>query len=296
RHKTAMGRATLSRPMQLALASGIIHPDATILDYGCGRGDDLRTLSGLEYDCVGWDPVHRPDGEKRPSEVVNLGYVVNVIEDLGERAETLKSAWKLAEQVLIVAARVDFQAGEDFEDCADGVLTGRGTFQKFFTQPELRDWIDTTLDVLSVAAGPGIFFVFRHEEDRQRFSSRLFRRRLSAPIGTISDELFDAHREMLAPLTEFFEDRGRLPQPEELENSSALIEAFGSIAKAFRVVRNATGELAWNEIEDQRSDDLLVYLALQKFRNRPKASELPVELRYDVKAFFGSYTAGCSEA
>ena len=110
RHKTAMGRGHLSRPIQLALASGLIHREATLLDYGCGRGDDERTLSGLGYDCVGWDPVHRPDGEKRPSDVVSLGYVVNVIEDPTERIETLKVAWDLARRVLIVAARVDFQA------------------------------------------------------------------------------------------------------------------------------------------------------------------------------------------
>jgi DNA phosphorothioation-associated putative methyltransferase len=296
RHKTAMGRSTLSRPIQLALASGLINPTATILDYGCGRGDDVRTLAGLGHDCVGWDPVHRPDGDRRSSEIVNLGYVVNVIEDPGERAETLKAAWGLAERVMVVAARVDFQEGPDFEECADGVLTGRGTFQKFYAQPELRDWIDGTLDVLSVAAGPGIFFVFRQEEDRQRFSSTLFRRRLTAPIGRISDKLFDEHRELLAGLIEFFEARGRMPHVEELENGHAVVETFGSIPRAFRVVRNATGELAWNEIEDQRQDDLLVYLALQRFRKRPRFSELPVELRYDVKAFFGTYTVACDEA
>jgi len=219
-----------------------------------------------------------------------------VIENPAERVETLKVAWGLAERVLVVAARVDFQAGEDFEECADGVLTGRGTFQKFYAQPELRDWIDTTLEVLSVAAAPGIFFVFRHEEDRQRFSSTLFRRRLSAPIRRVSDELFDEHRELLTPLIEFFETRGRLPQTEELETGHILADTFGSIPRAFRVVRNATGELAWNEIEDQRQDDLLVYLALQRFRKRPRFSQLPLELRYDVKAFFGTYTVACEEA
>ena len=296
RHRTAMGRSTLSRPVQLALASGLINPTATILDYGCGRGDDVRTLSGLGYDCVGWDPVHRPDGDRRSSELVNLGYVVNVIEDPSERVETLKTAWHLAERVMVVAARVDFQQVPDFEECADGVLTGRGTFQKFYAQPELRDWIDGVLDTLSVAAAPGIFFVFRHEEDRQRFSSTLFRRRLSAPIRRVSDELFDEHRALLAPLIEFFEARGRIPQAEELESGHALVETFGSIPRAFRVVRNATGEMAWNEIEDQRQDDLLLYLAMQRFRKRPRFSELPLELRYDVKAFFGTYSAACDEA
>ena len=110
RHKTALGRAHLSRPIRLALTSGLIHQDITLLDYGCGRGDDVRTLSDLGYDCVGWDPAYRPDGELRPAAVVNLGYVVNVIEDPGERVETLRAAWRLASRVLIVAARVDVQA------------------------------------------------------------------------------------------------------------------------------------------------------------------------------------------
>ena len=36
--------------------------------------------------------------------MVNLGYVVNVIEDPSERAEALRLAWKLTRQVLVVAA------------------------------------------------------------------------------------------------------------------------------------------------------------------------------------------------
>ena len=50
-------------------------------------------------------PVHLPDGEYRASELVNLGYVANVIEDPSERTETLKTAWGLAERVMVVAAR-----------------------------------------------------------------------------------------------------------------------------------------------------------------------------------------------
>ena len=276
RHKTALGRTSLSRPIQLALASGLIHQDVTLLDYGCGRGDDVQTLAGLGYDGVGWDPGHRPDGHLRPSEVVNLGYVVNVIEDPRERVETLRAAWKLAGRVLIVAARVDLQAQRERpEELADGVITERGTFQKFYTQSELRGWIDHSLDILSVAAGPGIFFVFRSEEDRQRFSSTLFRRQMSAPIGRVSDKLFDANRDLLAPLIDFFEARGRVPNPEELPSAPQLIEVFGSISRAFQVVRNATGQHLWNEIRDQRRADLLVYLAMQRFRKRPRFSEVP---------------------
>ena len=166
------GEHTYHAPSGLHSARGSFHPEVTFLDYGCGRGDDIRTLADLGYDCVGWDPAYRPDGELRTSEVVNLGYVVNVIEDPRERVETLRAAWDLASRVLIVAARVDVQTKpEDTEKLADGFLTVRGTFQKFYKQSELRDWIDHTLGVVSVAAGPGIFLIFRSEEDRQRFSS-----------------------------------------------------------------------------------------------------------------------------
>lgn len=297
RHKTAMGRAHLSRPVRLALTSGVIHREVTLLDYGCGRGDDVRTLSGLGYDCVGWDPAYRPDGELRISEVVNLGYVVNVIEDPIERVETLRTAWHLATRVLIVAARVDVQAQQDkSEQLADGVVTVRGTFQKYYTQSELRDWIDHTLDVLSVAVAPGIFFVFRTEEDRQRFSSTLFHRQMSAPIGRVSDAFFDANRGLLTPLIDFIETRGRIPQPEEIASAPELAEVFGSIRRAFSVVCRATGKHAWKEIRNQRRDDLLIYLAMQRFRKRPRFSELPLELRNDVRAFCGTYTGACREA
>lgn len=297
RHRTALGRTDVSRPIRLALAAGLIHQDAAVLDYGCGRGDDVRILVGLGYDCVGWDPAYRPDGDLRPSEVVNLGYVVNVIEDPQERIATLKAAWKLASRLLIVAARVDVQAQPKYaEVLGDGMITRRGTFQKFYTQPELRDWIDETLNVLSVAAGPGIFFVFRAEEDRQRFASTRFRSRLSVPVGRISDELFDTNRDLLRPLIRFFEARGRIPTPEEIASARQLTDVFGSIPRAFRVVQNAVGARVWSRISDQRREDLLLYLAMQRFRKRPRFSALPLDLRNDIRAFCGTYTRACKEA
>jgi hypothetical protein len=39
---------------------------------------------------------------------------------------------------------------------ATAILTRRRTFQKFFGQQQLREWIDQTLGVSSVAAGPGV--------------------------------------------------------------------------------------------------------------------------------------------
>lgn len=297
RHKTAIGRTDLSRPFRLALAAGLIRGADSVLDYGCGRGDDVRSLQALGFDCVGWDPVHAPEGEKRESDVVNLGYVLNVIEDPEERTKTLRAAWGLARRALIVAARVDIQAQpQKAEEHGDGVVTSRSTFQKFYTQTELRGWLDDELDSRSVAAGPGIFFIFRDQTDRHRFASALVRRRLSAPFGHVSEALFEENRTALEPLVDFFRERGRLPHPDELSTAAELTFAFGSIPKAFRAVRNVLADEAWDEAEEARRNDLLVYLALERFGKRPRFGELPLELQYDIKAFWGAYTRACGEA
>ena len=96
RHRTAISRGALSRPLRFAVESGLIHPQSTVLDYGCGRGDDVQVLRAHGIQCQGWDPVYQPEGERREAHVVNLGYVVNVIEDTHERAQTLCAAWQYA--------------------------------------------------------------------------------------------------------------------------------------------------------------------------------------------------------
>ena len=159
RHRTAMSRPELSRPLRLALDAGVIESSSCVFDYGCGRGDDLRGLEASGIRCFGWDPVYCPAGRREAADVVNVGYVINVIEDPHERAQTLQEAWHYAHKVLIVAARLSIDTrGAHHQPFNDGYLTQRGTFQKFFTQHELREWIDTTLGVRSIAAAPGIFF------------------------------------------------------------------------------------------------------------------------------------------
>ena len=80
--------------------------------------------------------------------VVNLGYVINVIESPGERAETLRSAWNLAEGLLVVSARMTWDARDLVgRPMGDGLVTRTGTFQKFYEQSELARWIEQTLGV-----------------------------------------------------------------------------------------------------------------------------------------------------
>ena len=297
RHRTALERHDLSRPVKCALADDVLSPGMTFMDYGCGRGGDVRRLRGEGFECSGWDPVHAPDGERRSCAVVNLGYVVNVIERPGERAEVLRSAWGLAERVLVVSARlVDEMPSRSAGCLEDGVVTRLGTFQKFFGQQELRAWVDATLGVRSVAAAPGVFYVFRDEIMRASFAAGRFRRQLAMPRITLTEQLGTRHRDLLDGLADFLALRGRLPEEGELEVEGRLVDAFGSVRRAFCCLRDGSLEGEWDRVRNERSEDLIVYLALTRFEGRPKASDLPLEMRRDVKAFFGSYACACRAA
>ncbi|MGI5836414.1 MAG: DNA phosphorothioation-associated putative methyltransferase, partial [Chloroflexota bacterium] len=298
RSLTAIKRGSLSRPVGLALVDGLLPSGASYFDYGCGHGGDLQRLAALGYEVAGWDPEHRPDADRRAADVVNLGYVVNVIEDPSERADALRAAWSLARSVLIVSARLDYEArtvsGREY---SDGLITTRGTFQKFFTQEELRAWIDTTLGVRSITAAPGIFYVFRDDLIAQSYlASRVRHRPVAVRRPRVSEAMYEANREILDPLVAFVESRGRYPEAFELQQAQAIIERFGSIKAALSVVRRVTGDENWQAARVRASEDLTVYLALAAFRGRPKSTQLPADLQLDVKAFFGSYREACAAA
>lgn len=297
RHRTALARKELSKPIRLALNDGLITGSVSVLDYGCGQGEDIRRLRKQDIKCSGWDPAFHPGGERIPSDIVNLGYVVNVIEDTEERAQSLQQAWDLARTALIVSARLLAEARDTaLSRFGDGHLTGRETFQKFFDQQELRNWIDQTLGVKSVPAAPGIFYVFREHSEREAFLAARYRRRYQVPRLKRSEALFEEHKELLEPLIEFVSQRGRSPDASEIEGSDAIIEVFGTIRRAFTTVSRVIGDEHWERLRRACALDLLVYLALSRFDGRPKFHQLPEEIRRDVRAFFSTYTNATESA
>lgn len=298
RHKTAIVRAELSRPIKLAIGDGLITKDSHVFDYGCGLGDDLSKLEALGFSCAGWDPVHRPRDLLRPSRVVNIGYVVNVIESPEERVQALRNAWALTEGVLIVSARLRLEAksGTIGHTYGDGVLTSRNTFQKYFDQLELRNLIDSSLSAASVPAAPGVFYVFRSDQDRAEFVSLRFRRCTVGRRLTKVATLFENHGDVLEPLLHFVGDRGRLPADDELDNTDRVREIFGSIKRAAQVLKKAADTSGWEQVAEQRTEDLLIFLALSRFSGRPKFSQLPIPLQRDVKSFFMNYKRACAIA
>jgi DNA phosphorothioation-associated putative methyltransferase len=279
-------------------SDGLLVPNTTVFDYGCGLGGDVRRLKEAGFDCTGWDPVHAPGNGRRSSDLVNLGYVVNVIENPRERQEALRDAWGLTQRLLTVSARLVAETPDHdrISPYADGVLTRIGTFQKFFEQQELRNWIDQSLDVAAVAAAPGIFYVFRNDAERSRFIARRFRRSAAMPRLRVNDRLFATNQPLLEKLAAFIAARGRLPGPDELAEYGLLEAALGNIKRAFRVLEHASDPSAWAAVREIRRQDLLMLLALSRFDRRQRLSELPPDLQLDVKAFFGSYTEGCKLA
>ena len=252
RERTAMSRAFLSRPVTQALQDGVIGEGSTVFDYGCGRGGDIKRLRQLGYTANGWDPNHQPDNLRRPADVVNIGYVVNVIEDPHERADALREAWGLANEALVISARLDWeQRGTSTSVYSDGVLTGADTFQKYFSQEELRAWIDGTLNTRSVAAAPGVFYAFRRQDAAQRLLAN--QTRGQPRRQGIAELIYQQHTEALRPLEAFVEEHGKLPGPAELPDSQQLIEEFGSLRAAFSLIRRVTGSGRWQGVDLGRS-------------------------------------------
>ena len=296
RHKAAISRNDFSKPVRLALETGLLNQSTTFFDYGCGQGGDIERVAKLGYESSGWDPYYRPDESLVVADIVNLGYVINVIESQAERREALIKAWKLTRQVLIVAAQVLIAQGNSQIAYGDGVITSRNTFQKYYDQEELKIYIDQVLGVDTVPAALGIYFVFRDEAQAQSFRASQFRSHVSVPKVQLSNKRFEDYKELLTPLMTFFTERGRLPTLEELPETETLNTEFGTLRRAFQIVLQATNPQEWDAISDRRRQDLLVYLALSHFGRRPKLRNLTPVVQNDIKSLFGGYQQACAAA
>jgi DNA phosphorothioation-associated putative methyltransferase len=298
RHRTAMSRNSLSRPLTQALTDKLLDADGDVFDYGCGRGDDLRNLAAMGIPAAGWDPVYRPSEERRQAVLVNLGYVINVIEDRTERADVLQRAWDLTQRTLVVSARLRWEArGVAGRPLHDGIITSTGTFQKFYEHAELGAWIEQTIGEAPFAAAPGIFYVFRDPADAQQ----LLAARVSAyrpRIRIDPQALYETHREVLTPVADFLAEHVRPPREDELTAAvvTSLRDVCGSLGRACQIIRKVASDDYWQEATDARRADLLVYIGLSRFGHRPRLSQLPVTLARDIKALFGTYQAACAQA
>jgi len=307
RHKTALSRDKLSLPLFLIAKRGYLDGSYSVLDYGCGRGDDIRELEAHDVDCVGWDPVYSPETDPVESDIVNLGYVINVIEDRNERVETLRRAFSFASKFLLVSAMLGNETVfEKYKAYGDGVITARNTFQKYFFQSELKQFIETYLDETAVALSPGVFAVFKDRNEEQLYlSERLRTRHQWRQISSLPKKqttakkaitLFEKHNSLLEDFWFTCLDLGRLPSSDEFELSEQVKHIAGSFNKAFAYCSSHFGTDDFAKAQNERRNDLLVYFALSFFnKKRQVFSRMPYSIQCDVKAFFGKYTYGRKE-
>jgi DNA phosphorothioation-associated putative methyltransferase len=304
RHKTALSRDKLSVPLFLMAERGYLNGKYTVLDYGCGKGDDIRELQKHEIECNGWDPVHQPDTDIENSDIVNLGYVINVIEDREERNETLKRAYSHTEKILIVSAMLGNESiFERFKPYKDGVITSRNTFQKYYMQGELRHYVENTLDTNAIALAPGIFAVFKDKAEEQWYLAERHRTRhqwrqltTKAPKPITKKQvksILEKYKELLEDFWYTCLDLGRLPANDEFEQAENLKHACSSFNKAFTICEQYFDQELFEQAKKERHNDLLVYFALSFFnKKREIFSRMPEALKRDIKAFFGKYSIG----
>jgi DNA phosphorothioation-associated putative methyltransferase len=306
RHKTALARYELSKPVRTLLEHGLLRPDTTFFDYGCGLGADIKGLLALGHQADGWDPVHRPEASEARAAIVNLGYVLNVIEDPAERLETLVRAHELAERLLVVSALINETVDTDTAvTYSDGVLTNRSTFQKYFEQQELQQYIEDALEVTAVPVALGIFYVFRDPIEEQEFLQRRNRRvidwaqiRLKTGLSYPEDcprrvrarlDPYEQHAELLEAYWSRMLKLGRPPTALEFDRYEELRQALRSPRRAERFLFKRHGPEPYQLAQAARKSDLLVYLALANLRKRVPFSHLPPSLRIDIKTFHGDY-------
>lgn len=303
RHRTALTRYELSKPIKSMLEHGLIRQGDSFFDYGCGQGGDLAGLGELGYEVHGWDPVFKPDAERIECDVVNLGFVINVIEDPAERLETLLKAYGLAHRTLIISSLIaDEGIYKRFPQYQDGVLTSRNTFQKYYEQSELQQYIEDALDASAVPLALGVFVVFRDVCDQQDFLSSRSRRRLdwqaiSARIGFRRPVrglekrrlFYEENRELLDDFWGETLNRGRLPKDSEyarFDEVKALVQNF---KRALKLLLELNGTELWEQAQASRKNDLLVYLAMANLRKRIPFKHLSESLRTDIKTHFRDY-------
>ncbi|MFT4926382.1 MAG: DNA phosphorothioation-associated putative methyltransferase [Phenylobacterium sp.] len=333
RHLTAIDRNRLSAPLQKLARHNLLNGQYSILDYGCGKGDDVRELEAHGLDVFSWDPVHNPNGERQISDIVNLGFVLNVIEDQQERQQTLLNAWQCATRLLMVSVMVvsDSKIAQ-FTPYKDGVITQRQTFQKYYAQAEIRAYLERHLNIHAVAMGQGIFALFKdkqletefyltrqyqsHEALKNQWQQYTIRPTKPATTKAVRQSLYDKHTELFNDFWQHCLMFGRIPANDEFEQSDQLRAIIGSHKKAFELLnssfennsfennssennisQNTTLESTpFAQAQQQRRNDILVYFALSLFEKRKAKSHMPARLQRDIKALFASYNDCISAA
>jgi DNA phosphorothioation-associated putative methyltransferase len=317
RHLTALSRTSLSAPMQLMISNGLITQKVDVFDYGCGRGDDVKGLTEIGLKCQGWDPHFANENPIVTAGIVNLGFVVNVIEDPAERVEAIQRAFGLAKIAMVVSVMLHSKdrPGKPY---LDGFLTSRNTFQKYFSQEEFKDYLEGVLGQDAFMLGPGIALVFADKEAEQRFllgrhrSSNVARRLLGARLSprtprvqreqrlrirrvSKAEREFEDLRPTLELLWSQTLDLGRFPESFEVTNIIDFQEKI-SLNRAKRLARTHFDLRLLDAAAQTRADDIKLFFVARQFVKKAPYKELDLRFKTDIKHFFGDHKTANEEA
>jgi len=299
RFRTAISRNALSVPAKLLYQSGLANETFSYLDYGCGRGDDVAFLSELNIQAIGWDPYFNKKKELlKASDIVNLGFVLNVIEDPIERIQVLKNAFSLTKKCLSVAIMLKSQNDSSIsKPFNDGQLSSIKTFQKYYDQKEMEILLKTELRVDPIAAAPGVFFIFRDETLEQDFL-------LKRQLGIIRDyepkalkskinekkERTQVALRMVNNLARHTLAFARKPSLEELPKyfRDQLEKSGISYRRAFDAASQLISDSQLKIAVTAKRDQLTLFFAMYFFSSRPKYKKLTNTLQKDIRLHFGS--------
>lgn len=298
RHRTAISRSSLSLPAKILFTGGIANEKDSYFDYGCGRGDDIKFLRELGVQASGWDPYFASDKKLlERHDVVNLGFVLNVIENPIERIEVLKNAFKLANKCLCVAVMLHSQnSSTNAIPYKDGHITSINTFQKFYDQQELESLLNNTLNTPLIAGAPGVFLAFKDEACEQDF---LLKRQLGIvqvyePRDLVSKikerkEATTLTLNLVNNLARHTLTFARKPALEELPRyfKTQLDKSGLSYQKAFNAASKLISEKELAMAVKNKKEQLELFFAMYLFSGRPKYGDLSPALQKDIKLHFG---------
>jgi DNA phosphorothioation-associated putative methyltransferase len=292
-------RHDLSAPMKTLAKSGFLAGKYSIFDYGCGRGDDLRELEAHGLDAIGWDPNFQPDNDKVSSDIVNLGFVLNVIESQDERLEALLDAWDLAKKCLVVSIMIANKNHiSQFTPYKDGIITSRNTFQKYYAQNEIKGYLESHLDEVAVTVAPGIFYIFKDKIAEQNYLQSRYKRfnswkQLTSPEPVAQKDkakrLITQHQELFNTFWQKCLELGRIPANDEFSQAEEVKTLTGSFRKTFSLLDELYDTSEFEQAQQKRKEDLLAYFAMSLFEKRKYYTQQPEDLKRDIKVLFGEY-------
>lgn len=148
---TAIHRTSISAPLKKLLETNRLNIYQTILDYGCGHGFDLNYLKSNSFKIEGYDKYIETFSNEfyynNHYDAIICLYVLNTISEYNERVSVLKELISLLNskgKIFLAVRSIDelnSSKNTNYKKYKDGIITSRGTFQKYFTKDDLEELI-----------------------------------------------------------------------------------------------------------------------------------------------------------